>query len=77
MALGQIIALVMENKCVKFQNNSSNRIEVMTKVKVFNDNDNDNDNNNDGADDAGVMTIPRLFFFEKQTSLKSYSKLHM
>ena len=74
MALSQIIALVMVNKCVKFQTNSFNNKEVMTKVKVFHayandaadDNDNDNDNTND--DDARVIAIPRLFFFEKQTS---------
>ena len=53
MALNLIIALVMENKCVTFQNYSSNRIEVMTKVKVFNNDDADNN------DDAGVMTINR------------------
>ena len=58
MALGQIVALVMVNKCVKFHNISFSNKEVMNKVKVFHDNANDN-----YADDADarVMTIPRLF----------------
>ena len=34
MALGQIIALVMVNKCVKFHRSSFNSKEVMAKVKV-------------------------------------------
>ena len=50
MALGQIVALVMVNKCVKFHNISFNSLEVMTKVKVFH------------ADDTRVMAISRLFF---------------
>ena len=58
MALGQIVALVMVNKCVKFHNISFSNKEVMTKVKVLDD----NDYNYYYADaDARVMTIPRLF----------------
>ena len=53
MVLRQIIALVMVNKCVKFEDCSFNSIEVMSKVTVFHDNDDD---------DTGVITIPRLFF---------------
>ena len=62
MALGQIVALVMVNKCVKFHNISFNSLEVMTKVKVFHNADADDNNA-----DARVMAIPRLFF-QKQTS---------
>ena len=71
MALGQIVALVMVNKCVKFQTNSFNNKEVMTKVKVFHAYANDaaDANNNANADDdTRVMAIIPLFFFEKQTS---------
>ena len=63
MALGQIVALVMVNKCVKFQDSSFNSVEVMTKVKVFHD-----DDYADYNDDTRVMIIPHLFFFEQQTS---------
>ena len=61
MAFGQIVALVMVNKCAKFHNISFNSLEVMTKVKVLHNDDNDDNDN------ARVMAIPRLFF-QKQTS---------
>ena len=61
MALGQIVALVMVNKCVKFHNISFNSLEVMTKVKVFHAADNAADNA-----DTRVMAIPQLFFFERR-----------
>ena len=35
MALGQIAALVMVNKCVKFEDNSFNSMEVMGKIQFF------------------------------------------
>ena len=35
MALGQIVALVMMNKCVKFEDNSLNSMEVMSKIQYF------------------------------------------
>ena len=60
MALGQIKALVMVNKWVKFEDCSFNNLEVMGKVKVFHDSDTN-------ADNTGVMTIPRLLFFEKKS----------
>ena len=63
--LGQIAALMMVNKCVKFKDNSFNSLEVMCKVEVFNDDaaafaaaaasDDDNDT-------RVMMTIPRLVF---------------
>ena len=43
MALGQIIALVMVNKCVKLEDCSYNNIEDTGKVNVFHDNDADAD----------------------------------
>ena len=69
MSLGQIVALVMVNKGVKFHNISFSNKEVMTKVKVFHDDNDDDNNDNYYADaDARVMTIPRLFLSQKQTS---------
>ena len=50
MALGQIVALVMVNKCVNFHSTGYINVEVMTKVKVFHaDNDDDDDDNNDAT----------------------------
>ena len=46
IALGQIIALVMTNKCVKFHAGSCNNKEVMTNIKVFRAYTNDDDSNN-------------------------------
>ena len=80
MPLGQIVALVMVNKCVKFHWGSLNNKEVMVKVKVFHDdaddnnNDDNNGNDNDNADDdTRVMAITRLFFFENRRA-KNYSQ---
>ena len=65
MVLGQIVALVMVNKHVRFYKICFNTYKVIAKVKVCHDDDDDND---DDDDDTRVMTIPRLFFFEKQPS---------
>ena len=65
MALGQIVALVIVNKHMKFQKICFNSYKVIAKVKVCHDND---DNDYAAANATGVMTIPRLFFFEKQPS---------
>ena len=35
MALGQIAAPVMTNKCVTFENNSLNSMEDMSKIQEF------------------------------------------
>ena len=69
MALGKIVSLVMVNKCLKFEQSSFNCMEVMGKVKVFHDNADDDAYAVDD-DDTGVMTIPRLFFFEKPAEVK-------
>ena len=71
MVLGQIVALVTVNKhvMVKFDKIGFNTYKVIAKVKVFHDDNNDNENDYAAADDdTRVMTIPRLFFFEKQPS---------
>jgi len=75
MFLGQSVALVMVDKQMKFHKICFNTYKVIAKVKVCHDDDNDNDDdeNDDYAaanddDDTRVMTIPRLFFFEKQPS---------
>ena len=71
MVLGQTVALVMVNKHVKFYNICFNTYKVIAKVKVCHNNDDDNDDDDYTAangDDTRVMTIPRLFFFEKQPS---------
>ena len=61
MALGQIVALVMVNKCVKFQINSFNNKEVMTKVKVFHAYANDDDDDDNAADnDADEIVASRV-----------------
>ena len=65
MDLGQIVALVMVNKHMKFHKICFNTYEVIAKVKVCHNND-DYAAAND--DDTRVMTIPLLFFFEKQPS---------
>ena len=69
MALGQIVALVMVNKCVKFHKICLDSFEIKANVKVFGRRQHltttpDDDDNAD----AGVTTIARIFFFEKQTS---------
>ena len=69
MVLGQIVALVRVNKHYKFHKICFKTYKVIAKVKVCHD-DNDDDNNyatvNDD-DDTRVMTILRLFFFEKNS----------
>ena len=68
-----IVALVIVNKHMKFQKICFNTYKVIAKVKVCHDDDNDNDDNDyaaanaDADDDTRVMTIPRLFFFEKNS----------
>ena len=64
MVLGQIVALVMVNKHVKFDKICFNTYRRIGKVKVCHDDDKDYA----ADDDTRVMTIPRLFFFEKQPS---------
>ena len=59
MTLSHTVALVMVKKCVEFEDNSFNRMDVIGKVKVFHDND-DDDVAYATADDTGVMTIPQL-----------------
>ena len=72
MILGQIVAIVMVNKHMKFHKICFNTYNVIAKVKVcHDDDDNDNDDDKDYAaanDETREMTIPRLFFFEKQPS---------
>ena len=65
MILGQIVAVEMVNKHMKFNKICFNTYKVIAKVKVCHNDDND-DYAVANADDTGVMTIPRLFFFEKQ-----------
>ena len=67
MALNQIVALLMVNKHMKFNEICFNTYKVIAKVKVCHDDD-DNDYAAANDEDTRVMTIPRLFFFEKQPS---------
>ena len=67
MVLGQSVALEMVNKHMKFHKICFNTYKVTDKVKVCH-NDDDDDNYAAANADTGVMTIPRLFFFEKQPS---------
>ena len=71
MAFGQIVDLVMVNKQIKFHKICFNTEKILAKVKVCHDDDNDyaaaNADDDDG--DTRVMTIPRLFFFEKTAEL--------
>jgi len=63
MGLGQIVALVMVNKHMKFH-------------KIC-DNDNDNDNDYAAAnaeDDTRVMTIPRLFSLKNSRAKNVYCR---
>ena len=69
MGLGQIVALVMVNKCMKFHKICFNTFKVIANVKVFqNDSDNydndndDNDNDFTAKDDTILMTRPQLCF---------------
>jgi len=72
MVLGQIVALVMVKKHMKFHKICFNTYNVIAKVNVCHHYDNDDDNNfaatNKHDDDTRVMTILQLFFFEKQPS---------
>ena len=66
MALSQIVALVIVNKQMKFHKICYNTLKVIAKVKVCH-HDDDNDYTAANAD-TRMMTITRLFFFEKQAS---------
>jgi len=68
MVLGQIVALVMVNKQIKFHKICFNTYKVIAKVKVCHHDDDNNFAATNNDDDTGVMTIPQLFFFEKQPS---------
>ena len=69
MVLGQIVALEMVNKHMKFHKICFNTYKVIAKVKVcHNDDDNDDYYAAANADVTGVMTIPQLLFFDKQPS---------
>ena len=70
MALGKIVALVMVNKCMKYEDSSFNTMKVMGNVKVFH---NDDDDVYAAADDdTRVMTIPRPFSSQKRRA-KSFA----
>jgi len=61
MAFGQIVALVIVSKHMKFQQICFITYKVTAKVKVCHDDDNDDNDDNDYAadnddDDIGVMT---------------------
>ena len=59
MALGQIVALVMVNKHIKFHKICFNIYKVIAKVKVcHHHDDNDDDNAAANDNDTRVMTIP-------------------
>ena len=62
MTLGQIIALMMVNKCVRFQTKSFNNEDVMTKVKVFHAYA--NDANDDANDKNRCHAADRIALFE-------------
>ena len=62
MALGQIIALVMVNKCEKFHWGRLDNGKVMAKLNIV-----------AKADYTRVIPITQLFFFEKTDKLK---KIH-
>ena len=62
MDLGQIVALMMVNKCMKFHEICFSTFKVIAKVKVCHDDKDTADNAAvDNAADTRVMTIPRLF----------------
>ena len=64
MGLGQIVVLIMVNKCMKYDEICFSTFKVIGKVKVCHDDDDNNDQGNNyvATDAARVMTIPRLFF---------------
>ena len=68
MVLGQIVALEMVHKHIKFHKICFNTYKVIAKVKVCHNDHNEDHYAAANADDTEVMTIPRLFFFEKQPS---------
>ena len=47
MCLGQIVALIIVNKCIKFQEICLSTFKVIAKVKVCHDDNNDGDDDND------------------------------
>ena len=65
VGLGQIVALMLFNKNIQFHEICFSTFKVIAKVQVCH-NDKDDDENKDN--NTRVMTIPRLFFFEKQPS---------
>ena len=67
MVLDQIVALEMVNKHMKFHGICFNTYKVIAKVKVCHD-DNAAVDDYAAANATKVMTIPRRFFFEKQSS---------
>ena len=68
MALGQNIAPMTINKCVKFHYDSLSHKKVMAQVKVCHANNNYYNYNYDH--DTRVKTIPRVFFSSKTVELK-------
>ena len=62
MILGQIAALVMINKHMKFHKILFNTYKVIAKVKVC--------HNDDDDDNTRVMTIPRLFSLKNSRAKK-------
>ena len=66
MDLGLIVALMMLKECIEFHEICFSTFKIIAKVKVcHNDDDDNNDKDYIAAEDTKVMTIPRLFFFEK------------
>jgi len=61
MCLGQIVALIIVNKCMKFQEICLSTLKFIAKVKVCHDDNNKNENNDyPAADNTRVMTTPPL-----------------
>ena len=77
MGLGQIVALMIVIKCMKFHEICFNTFTVIAKVKDCHNNSDDDNNDNDYAADTRVMTIPRHFFFEKQPTKKTFKSVPM
>ena len=70
LVLGQIVALVMVNKHMKFDKIYFNTYKVIAKLKVCHADDNDDNNYAAANDDTRVMIIPRGFFLWKTAELK-------
>ena len=66
MVLGQIVAILMVNKHMKFHKICFSTFKVIVKVKLCH-NDNDNNNNYAAAADTSDDNTS-TFFFEKQPS---------